>query len=142
MFSFKKSDADKHEMILMSLGRALQNMPDLTNNFYEKLFASSDKIKSYFKTTNWAEQNIRLKGALSTVVMFDVNDESAVNTLERLQKTHGKNGMKIDPDLYNIWETCMVSIIKEADKEFNKEIEKEWQRVIRKTTDYLSKGFY
>ena len=140
MFSFKKSDADKHEIVLMSLGRALQNMPDLTNKFYEKLFASSDKIKSYFNTTNWAEQNIRLKGALSTVVMFDVNDESAVSTLARLQKTHGKNGMKVLPDLYDIWETCMISIIKEADEEFNKEIEKEWQRVIRKTTDFLSKG--
>jgi len=141
MFSFKKSDADKHEMVLMSLGRALQNMPDLTNKFYEKLFASSDIIKSYFKTTNWEDQNIRLKGALSTVVMFDVNDESAVNTLKRLQKTHGKNGMKVHPELYDIWETCMVSILKEADKEFNKEIEEEWRRVIRKTTDFISKGY-
>lgn len=141
MFSFKKSDEENHEMILMSLGRALQGMPDLTDRFYEKLFSSSDEIKSYFKSTNWAEQNIRLKGALSMVVMFGIDDESAVSTMTRLQKTHGKSGMRVKPDLYKIWETTMMAILKEADKDLNKEIEKEWIRLIRKTTDFIVKGY-
>ncbi len=140
MFFLNKAEASSDD-VLMSLGRALTNMPDLTDKFYIRLLADNEEIQNHFKNTDFTKQRKLLNGAISMVVLFDSGDETAHRVLSEIRRTHCKKMMNIRPELYKVWEDCLISLIVEADPECNKPIENEWRRIVSKATDFISGGY-
>lgn len=140
MFLFKSAEVSSED-ILMSLGRALEHMPDLTDQFYKELLSNNEEIRLYFKNTDFNKQKHLLHGAISMVVMFDAGDETAVKVLADIRRTHNRKHMNIRPELYGVWEECFISLISRADTECDSTLEKEWRRIVSKATKYISDGY-
>lgn len=119
-----------------SFGRCTVNAKFL-DRFYEIFLASSPAIKPMFEKTDFAKQKALLRSGITSMIMYADNPEFAKTMLNRLGKSHGKEGMNIDPNLYQYWIDSLVAAVKESDPKVTPAIEKEWRNAMRRGIDYM-----
>lgn len=129
---------EKYFNVQRSFGRALINNPKLIDRFYEIFIDSHPAIRPLFRSTDFAHQTEVLKQGLNIAIMYAQGHPVAENSLKMLRKSHGREGMNIDPKLYKHWVESLIKAIVEADHRFTPDIEREWREVLQKTVDYIS----
>ncbi len=119
-----------------SYGRCTVN-PKFLDRFYEIFVDSHPAIKPMFAKTDFAKQKGLLRSGMSMMIMYEDGTQVSKMALDRLGHSHGKQGMNIDPKLYQYWIDSLVKAVKECDQQFSPGLEKQWREAMRKGIDYM-----
>jgi hemoglobin-like flavoprotein len=110
------------------------------DRFYDIFMAHPD-IKPLFAKTDMAKQKHLLRHGLSSVLMYAESDAMARSCLLRIQETHGRHKLNINPRLYPIWVDSLMRAIAEHDPRFGPELEGEWRDVIAPGIELIVSGY-
>lgn len=119
-----------------SFGRCII-YPSFLDRFYEIFLASHPAVKPHFKNTNFVRQKDLLRTGLSMMLMFEDEKPVAKLALNRIGKSHGKEGLNIDRGLYQCWLDSLVAAVKEYDSQFSPEVERRWRVAMQKGIDCI-----
>src|SRR5262245_36120994 len=100
-----------------SYGRCCMS-PKFFDDFYDRFMGSSEAVKVAFANTNMARQKEMLRSSISYMLMYAAQSDFANGLLEKLAHKHGRDGLNIDPKLYDVWQTCLLETIAVHDAEF------------------------
>jgi len=96
--------------------------------FYELFLNSSSEVKDKFKDTDFKKQARVVKKSLYLLTMVSTGAVEARAEIERLGQTHGREGLKVDPYMYDQWLTCLLQAVREYDIGWTPEVEKSWRK--------------
>lgn len=119
-----------------SYGRCTVN-PKFLDRFYEIFLASHPAIGPMFAKTDFTKQKAALRNGISMMIMYEGGTQVSKMALDRLGHSHGKQGMNMDPKLYQYWIDSLVKAVKECDQQFSPGLEKQWREAMRKGIDYM-----
>ena len=119
-------DANDAELFNDSLGRCLKT-PEFLDRFYELFLASSEEVARKFAHTDFRVQVRMLKGSLYLMMLASSGTSETLSDLERVARLHGRTGMDIRPELYDLWLDCLLQAVQQFDPLFDAEVEKVWR---------------
>lgn len=128
------------EKFLQSLDRCEHN-EGFIPLFYARLNSSSDVVKSHFRNTNFEQQNHMLMKSLRLIAGVTANEREALQELRERAETHDRKHMNIKPELYECWQTSLVSTAAEVDPQWDEEIERAWNSILDDVVNHMIK-FY
>ena len=114
--------------------------PGFLPRFYELFLNSSPEVKDKFKDTDFKKQIRIVKKSLYVLTMASVGIEEAQAEIERLGHIHGRDGLKVEPYLYDLWLTCLLQAVREYDIGWMPEVEKSWCKMFEPHIEAL-KGY-
>lgn len=116
---------DIHEVFNDSYARCNQH-PQFFNLFYELFGQSDDKIRLMFAQSDIAKQTRILKGSIPIMLLASTS-EAARNAIRDLGKRHGRNGLGVKKEHYDIWFACLLEAVRRCDPNYNQSIEQAWR---------------
>ncbi|MFQ5469865.1 MAG: hypothetical protein ACE5EH_06090 [Gammaproteobacteria bacterium] len=128
---------DAIQNVRLSYGRALTDKR-LMDRFYDIFLKSHHTIPVYFKHTDLAKQKELLSQSINMAILYPQQNKIAVNAINRIAKSHAKEGLNIKPGLYRFWLNSLLTAIAESDEEFNDVLEQQWRDVLQFTIDAIS----
>ena len=99
---------------------------DFAETFYNNLLGWSPEIPLYFAETDFDRQRELLRNSVHLMVSRDVADPEMREMLERLGRTHGRDGLNILPRLYEAWLDSVCLTVSEMDPEWDEDLERKW----------------
>ena len=114
--------------------------PEFLHRFYALFLASSDEVAGKFERTDMRRQARMLKTSLYVLMMASGESERAVH-LERLAKLHGKAGLDIRPELYDMWLGSLLQAVAEFDPSFDPAIAMAWRRVLQPGIEFMKSRY-
>lgn len=127
------------EIFTDSYARCTSN-PGFLDKFYELFIASSDEVKKKFKDTDMDDQKLMLQASLSYIVLAS-RDPSALRYLDNVAESHSSRQYNIPSHLYDLWLKSMIQAVQLFDPEFNSEIKKAWEQIMKKGINYLKEKY-
>ncbi|MGR8933275.1 MAG: globin domain-containing protein [Gammaproteobacteria bacterium] len=104
--------------------------PDFLMRFYGLFLDSSPQIKNFFKNTDLKKQVRIVKNSLYILTMASAGTREFLDEVERLGHTHGRDGLRIDADMYDLWLACLLQAVKEFDRFWTPEVEECWRKML------------
>ena len=114
--------------------------PEFLRHFYTLFLASSDRVARKFERTDMRKQARLLKTSLYIMMLASGESERGVH-LERLAKLHGRAGLDIKPELYDLWLDCLLRAVAEFDPLFDVDTETAWRRVLQPGIEFMKSGY-
>ncbi len=105
--------------------------------FYDLFLATSPKVAEKFKGVDFLKQIRALKATLYMVALVSTGDAFARKHLIKIAKSHGKQGLNITPDLYDLWRTTLLKTVSQVDPAFDDQVEDAWDHVLQATIDFM-----
>ena len=100
------------------------------DTFYEIFLASSEKIPVFFANTDFEKQKEMLAHSLTMMLLYAEKGDEAGLFIQNLGKKHGKDGLKIKAQFYDLWLDSLVLSIKKHDPEYSDELELQWRKAV------------
>ena len=126
-----------------SFERCMHNArpPGFLDRFYEIFIASSLEVAQKFLKTDFQHQVRALKASLCYLMMASGGSREAVQHLEEMARLHSRDHLNIQPELYDLWLTCLLQSVREYDERFDPETEMAWRRVLGFGIDYMKSRY-
>jgi hemoglobin-like flavoprotein len=105
----------------------------LFERFYEIFIETSDEAKEKFKNTDMKKQVEMLMHSFYTIQLAPTIGDN----LKELAVVHGKKGMNISPELYDVWLDCLMQAVMEFDPEMSFEVDAAWRRLMQPGIEYM-----
>lgn len=128
------------ERFLASLGRCEQ-CEGFIPAFYARLMASSERVRSKFRHTNFESQNQMLLRSLKLVAGVCNNEPEALRELRHRAQTHDHAHLNIKPDLYEHWQVALVSTAAEVDPHWDEETERAWNVILDSVVNHMVRRY-
>lgn len=119
-----------------SYGRCLGKR-SFFDRFYELFLASDPAVPPMFEATDFERQKAALRHMLTAVVMFDDGNEFGAQSLARVARSHGPEGLDVPKHLYDRWLECLVQTVREHDPLFGPAVEEAWRRVTTRSIAFV-----
>jgi hemoglobin-like flavoprotein len=103
--------------------------PDFLPRFYSLFLGSSPAVAKRFVHTDLPTQCRILKKSLYVLTLASTGTAESGKEIERLGKSHGRDGMNIPPEMYDLWLSCLLRAVSEFDPAWNSEVEASWRRM-------------
>ena len=71
------------------------------------------------------------------MVRHRLHEEKASAALEKVGKTHSRNGYNIRPELYGLWLDSLCETVKQHDPEFTSDLESQWRERMQEGIDFI-----
>ncbi len=113
------------------------NSESFFDDFYYIFLNSSPKIAPMFAKTDFSKQKQLLRHGITMMLMFHRNLPLSKAALDRLGKSHNRDGYNVLPEMYQFWENSLILAIRKHDPEFSPELEKAWRSVLQKGLTHL-----
>ena len=97
--------------------------------FYDLFVGSSPHIREKFKSTDLKRQARILRKSLYVLTMAAVGTYEAEKEITRLGESHGRQGLNIEPFMYDLWLDCLLQAVSEYDANWNSEVEQSWREM-------------
>lgn len=123
-----------------SLGRA-NRKGMLFDRFYEIFLASNSAIKPMFANTDMANQKQLLRQGLNLTIMFAEGNPVGESGLNRIRRSHAKNGLNIDPKMYRFWKASFLQAVSECDPDHTPDLAQDWDDLLQKAIDHIAAGY-
>jgi hemoglobin-like flavoprotein len=120
-------DPESLGLYAMSLERC-DSRGGFTTGFYRRFLASSPEVARRFADTQIVRQAAMLRRALGYAGRADLAESGSLS-LDHA-RMHGRSGMAIPAELYDLWLDCLVDTAREFDPEFDEETEAAWRAVM------------
>jgi hemoglobin-like flavoprotein len=98
--------------------------------FYELFIGASPEVREKFKDTDFQRQVRIFKKSLYVLTMASVGTDEARKELVRLGQIHGREGLNIPPDMYDLWLDCLIRAVRECHTEWHPDIERSWREML------------
>ncbi|HEY6367914.1 MAG TPA: globin domain-containing protein [Candidatus Binatia bacterium] len=115
--------------------------PGFLERFYEIFTASSEKVAEKFKRTDFQKQAILLKASLYLMLLAAWKKPEGHAHLERIAQLHGRNGLDIAPELYDLWLNCLLRTVKEYDSRFNTRTKRAWYNMMQSGIKFMKSRY-
>lgn len=110
------------------------------HRFYALFLASSGEVAGKFEHTDFRRQTRLLRTSLYIMMLSGDDPEERVH-LERLAERHGRNGLDIRPELYDLWLDCLIRAAAEADPKFDARCAGAWRRLLRPGIEFMKSRY-
>ena len=127
---------DPQQLFRDSLDRCRQR-EDFLDHFYDRFMASSDEVREKFARTDFDRQKQRLLEALRLAADVVDGDARAMRHLHERAESHGRHGLDIKPELYDLWLDSLMATAAECDPNFDEAIEEAWRSVLGHIIAYM-----
>lgn len=104
---------------------------DFAQQFYDIFMNASPDIRPYFADTDFSKQYKLLRDSVYMLVSRDISDQELRNTLDRLGRAHGRDGLNIPPILYEVWLDSVCATGKIMDPRWTDHLERLWRVRLR-----------
>ena len=128
---------DSYERVMHGLGRS---SGEFYVAFYDLLTATSDEAASKFKNTDMAAQVRMLQSSVTVLLNFFVTS-CQDEYLGQLAERHGKRGVDISPELYEVWLECLIETVRQFDSKFNDDVATAWRVVFSKGIGFMTSRY-
>jgi hemoglobin-like flavoprotein len=115
--------------------------PGFLERFYEIFTASSEEVAEKFKRTNFQKQAILLKASLYLMVLAAWKKPEGHAHLERIAQLHGRNGLDIPPEFYDLWLDCLLRAVKEYDRRFDARTKRAWHNMMQSGIKFMKSRY-
>ncbi len=131
------------DLVTRSYGRCLAQDNLLFDRFYGHFLKSSPIIAKMFIHTDMVNQKALLRAGLNYAIMFstDSGKLAAEGVLARIQKSHSRSRIDVDPKLYPLWTNSLLKALEETDPKFTPELRKAWEHVLNHAVAYIISGY-
>jgi hemoglobin-like flavoprotein len=129
-----------YEQAKDSLGRCL-NHGGLISRFYALFVQQHPDIAEKFTHTDMSKQESLLMNGINLSIMFAEDNPIGLNGIQRIRKSHCRDGLDIRPEFFPIWLESFIQALAETDRHFGPVVEKEWREILQKTIDYITDGY-
>lgn len=104
---------------------------DFFNRFYDSFIASDALIAEKFAHTDMDEQKSMVKASLHMIMALrSLGPEKAVQYFKKIGTAHGRQQYNIDPEMYEVWEDCLLEAVKHCDEQYDAEIDAAWRELL------------
>jgi hemoglobin-like flavoprotein len=126
------------ETFLASLKRCL-GADAFLQEFYTLFTDSSEEVREKFSNTDPVRQARILGESLYALAVAaqGLDGSPARADFERLAARHGRHGLDIRPELYDLWLECLVRTARAHDPFFSPETEAAWRAALGQGIEYL-----
>ncbi len=129
---------DDFNDVQQSYGRCLRTHDDFIGNFYEKLLARDDRIRSMFTGTDWDKQQKALRRGISMMISYSASPGLVKKQLSEIARVHSRKGhAPVDPSLYPHWIESLMDAVRECDPKHSGDLEKRWREAIQPGIDFI-----
>ena len=111
------------------------------DTFYDVFLAKSPEIPPLFAKTDFKKQKQVLKATAALMVRHKLHEEQANTALEKVGKTHSREGYDIRPALYALWLDSLCETVKQHDPEFTPELESQWRQRMQEGIDFIVSAY-
>lgn len=134
------TDAD---LVTRSYGRCLAQGTLLFDRFYDYFLKSSPVIAKMFLHTDMVKQKALLRAGLNYAIMYstDTGKLAAEGVLTRIQQSHSRSRINVDPKLYPLWINSLLKAIEETDPKFTPELRRAWEQVLSTAVAFIISGY-
>jgi hemoglobin-like flavoprotein len=113
---------------------------DFLHRFYALFLASSGEVAKKFEHTDFRKQTRLLRTSLYIMMLSSDEPEPGAH-LERLAKRHGRAGLDIKPELYDLWLDCLIQTAAEFDPRFDARSASAWRRVLQPGIEFMKSRY-
>jgi hemoglobin-like flavoprotein len=131
----KKAETTR-DLFLQSLERCLAT-GTFIGCFYERFIASSPDVRARFAHTDMARQQEKLTRSLRMLAAAVVGAPAGLRELAERAETHGRRGMRITPDLYELWSAAILATAREHDPQWSPDVEAAWVSTLNMVVQYM-----
>ena len=110
--------------------------PGFLERFYAIFIDSSPDVRGKFEHTDLKRQAQIVKKSLYILTMASLETEEVLEEIARLGQSHGREGMKIETRMYELWLDCLLQAVREFDPRWSPEVGESWRRMF---SPYLSR---
>lgn len=128
------------DQFLNSLDRCMEN-EDFMPAFYDRFLSTSEEIRDKFRHTNFEQQNKMLLRSLRLAAGATAGDSEALKELRERARTHDRNHLNIEPQLYEIWLKAVIETVQEFDTEWDETVETTWRTILGYVISYMVKRY-
>lgn len=111
------------------------------DDFYDRFFQSSPRVREKFKSTNMAKQKSLLREGITFMIMFYDGSGVATSKVNRLATSHSRGQLGIEPELYKFWLDALMQAVAKHDPTFTPQLDKVWRSVMGKGIAAISGGY-
>ncbi len=98
--------------------------------FYAIFVGSSPEVRDKFKHTDLRTQAQIVKKSLYILTMASCETEEVREEIARVGWSHGREGMKIGMDMYDLWLGCLLQAVREFDPRWSQEVGEIWRQML------------
>jgi hemoglobin-like flavoprotein len=117
-----------------SYQRCLED-PTFFDVFYERFIGSSDEIAEFFEEVDLAHTKKTLKTALFYNLMASDGSTLGIKKLKSMASIHQE--LELTAKHYDYWLDSLMSVVEEADRFHNQQIENAWRCVMNVGIDLM-----
>jgi len=117
--------------------RRCNSDPSFIDVFYKYFMASSAEVADKFANTDFTRQNEMLRRSLHMLILARGGHDEGDTYLLEIAKRHGRNDLKIRPELYDLWLTSLMTAVQKTDPQFAPEIEQAWRETLHQGIQYM-----
>ncbi len=103
--------------------------PGFIERFYQIFIASSPEVRDKLKDTDLKKQARIIKKSLYVLTLASIETEEVRQELASLGHSHGREGMRIGPHLYELWLDCLLQAVREFDPGWSEDVSSSWRRM-------------
>jgi hemoglobin-like flavoprotein len=104
---------------------------DFFEVFYGKYIASNEVVAQKFSRVDMSEQMKMLEVSLHKIMALrSAQPEEAIAYFRRVGMIHGRAQQDIAPELYDLWEKCLLASVKECDDQYDAQVAAAWTEVL------------
>ena len=111
------------------------------NTFYDVFLTQSPEIPPLFAKTDFKKQKQILKATAALLVRHKFQEAEVGAALQKVGKTHSRDGYNINPDLYPLWLDSLCETVRQYDPECTPELELQWRTRMQEGIDYIVSAY-
>lgn len=107
--------------------------------FYARFLLTSDEVRQRFQGVDMRRQESVLRASLYLVLRAASGLEEGLDHLADIGRSHSRKGYDIRPPHYEHWLESLLRVVRETDREYDDEIGRAWEAVLRPCIDEIAK---
>ncbi|MBC8290054.1 MAG: globin [Planctomycetes bacterium] len=124
-----------------SFERCCQDANQFFDSFYFLLCSTEPRIGTLFAQVDMRQQNQLIRSGVEHLLWFAEGSLEAKAKLRRLGRSHSREGLQIEPQLYDTWVNTVIECVREHDPETSEAVESAWREVMEPGIE-LMKSLY
>ncbi|KHT58075.1 hypothetical protein RJ45_25820 [Photobacterium gaetbulicola] len=120
---------DTHEIFNDSYARCQRNKSFFLI-FYRHFWQKEQRFEDLFKNVDM-EQQIRMLKLSISMIMLASSSEPAREGIRRFGKIHGREGIGVQPNDFEVWLDSLIEAVSICDPKYNDEIDLAWRQCFK-----------
>jgi len=107
------------------------------DTFYRIFFAKSPEIPLKFADTDMQRQKQIIGASLLWMLRLGRGDPMALQEVEKIGQSHGRQGHNIPPYMYSLWLDALCRAVERHDPQYTPDLEAQWRVIMEEGIDLI-----